>query len=191
MRKVTRLVGVLVGAVVVLGLVVPRVSFAQALVGLRSEWGDLETWTHALTSSRESELGLGLQVTGSTGTTLLAFMGRRSLRSPTTPPDRIGVQVGTGKMTNPNLIRRATLSFLLDEGTDKATAVNLTSSLRVDNPTPGAIITDGVAEMSPDDFTRLAQAKTVKTDVLGFEGMLRPDQIAAIKMLAAQLHLAQ
>lgn len=179
----------LVTALLGLAALVPPTTSAQMLVGLRSEWGDLETWTHALESSRETELGLGLQLNGSTGTTLVAFMGRLSLRDPKTPPRDLDVQVGTGKMTNPNLVRRSILTFLADEGTPKARTVDLSSQLRVDNPSPGAIITDGVSRIDAADFVRLASATKLKATVLGFDVTFRQDQITALKSLATRLQM--
>jgi hypothetical protein len=189
MRSVTRFIGIILTLTlggVVAGAAAPT---GQMLVGLRAEWQDLETWSHAIESTRETELGLGLHVTGKDGTTLIAFMGRLSARDPRQAPQTIDVQVSTGRMTNPALVRRAVLSFVLDDDTQDRKALDLSSALRVDNPSPGAIITDGVATMDPKDLVRLASAKTARSTILGFDGTLRENQIVAIKALAERLHL--
>lgn len=173
----------------IVGGLTARAAPAQMLVGLRAEWGDMETWTHAIESSRETELGLGLHVAGKDGMTLLAFMGRLSTRDPRTPPTVIDVQVSTGRLTNPTLVRRSVLAFVADPDVATRRAFDLSSSLRVDNPSPGAIINDGVATMAPSDFARLARAEVVDTTILGFEGSLNKGQVAAIKALAERLHL--
>jgi hypothetical protein len=189
MRSLTQLGAALVALIVVGNTVAPTRAAAQMLQGLRSEWGDLETWTRAIESSRESELGLGLQLNGSAGTTLVAFMGRLSARDPRTPPRDLDIQVGTHKMTNPNLLRRPSLTFLMDEGTDKRKSVDLGPSLKVDDPSPGAIISDGIARIDAADFLAMANAKKIKGNVFGFDVTLRSDQIAAIRALAERLQM--
>jgi hypothetical protein len=185
MRQLTRLSIAFAALAAVFATLTPARTAAQMLTGLRSEWGDLETWTHAVESTRESELGLGLQLNG--GTTLVAFMGRLSARDPRTPPRDLGVQVGTGKMTNSTLIRRPVLNFVIDEGTDKRKSVDLSGRLNVDNPAPGAIITDAVSRIDATDFLQLAGAAKIRGTILGIDVTFRPDQIAALKSFAERL----
>jgi hypothetical protein len=187
MRRITHLSAALLGLALVTGAGAPGTTSAQMLVGLRAEWGDLETWTHAIESSRESELGMGLHLTGPTGMTLVAFMGRLSARDPRTPPRDLDVQVSTGKMTNPTLLRRGVLSFTADEGTARSRTIDLGANLKVDDPSPGAVISDGVSRIDASDFLRLASATTIRGNVLGFEITFRQDQISALKAFATRL----
>jgi hypothetical protein len=163
---------------------------AQVLAGLRSEWADLSTWSRAL-ENRDIEHGLGLHANGAAGQTMIAFMGIVSSRNPTAPPRELSVQVSTGRMTNPNLMRAARLTLVADEGTPNAKTIDLSSRLTVDNPAPGMIITDGIGRISADEFARLAIAKSIKGNILGFDFTLRADQVAAIKAHAVRLKIAR
>jgi hypothetical protein len=169
----------------------PLVSGAapQQLAMMRAEWGDLETWSHVLQESRQTELGLGLHAAGPAGTTYLAFTGRLSARNPRTPPREIGVQAAIGRLSNPTVVRRPSLLFLLDAKEAKPLQIDLSSQLTVDDPNPGGSVENAVTTMRAEDFVRLASAKTLSADVLGFETTLREDQIAAMREFAGRLHL--
>jgi hypothetical protein len=58
----------------------------------------------------------------------------------------------------------------------------------VDDPTPGGSVENATAMFPVADFVRLATAKKVVADVLGFEAQLRDDQIAAVRRFAESLH---
>lgn len=184
-----RVMCLLVASFAVVVTLAPTPS-AQALVGLRSEWGDLSTWTRAQGNS-EVEHGLGLHTNGPAGQTMMAFMAVLATRDPNVPPKELTVQVSTGRMTNPNLVRTARLVIVADEGAANARTVDLTSRLIVDNPSPGAIITDAVGRIAGADVARLATAKTIKGNILGFDFTLRADQVAAIKAFAVRVKLAR
>ena len=161
----------------------------QRLAMMRAEWDDLDTWSHLIQDSRQNELGLGLHVTGPTGTTLVAFTGRLAIRSPTAPPREIGVQVAAGKFSNPNIVRRPSLVFVADPGGTDPFRLDLSERLTVDDPTPGGAAENAVALMRAADFVKLASATTLRADVLGFEAELRDDQIHAMRTFADRLHL--
>lgn len=186
MRRIAVLVAALTGLVV---STAPRVS-GQVLAGLRAEWADLATWTRAL-ENREVEHGLGLHLSGPSGQTLMAFTGVLSARDPNLPPKELGIQVSTGRMTNPNLMRIPRLEIVADAGAPNAKSFELTSRLIVDNSSPGAIISDGVARIASADFARLAAAKSIKGNILGFDFTLRADQVAALKAFAVRVKVAR
>lgn len=184
-----RVVSVLAACVGVLAAATPSTS-AQVLAGLRSEWGDLSTWTRVL-DTRDVEHGLGLHASGPSGQTMIAFMGVLSARDPNLAPRELSLQVSTGRMTNPNLVRVSRLVIVADEGAPNARTLDLTSRLVVDNPSPGAIITDGVGRIAGADFARLATAKSITGNILGFDFSLRADQVAAIKAFAGRVKLVR
>lgn len=161
----------------------------QRLAMMRAEWQDKETWSHYNESQRENELGIGLQVPGPTGMTFVAFTGVLRLRSPSTPPAEIGVQVALGKFTNPTVIRRPSLVLVADAGTDRSFRLDLSSKLEVDDPAPGASVENGTALVNVIEFVRLVEARTIKGDVLGFEASFREDQLAAMRAFAERLHI--
>jgi hypothetical protein len=181
-----RLMGV-VGAMV-LGAAMAA-SAAQGLTGLRAEWGDLETWSHPVAGSRETELGLGLQVNGPNGLAFVAFLARVDPQNPSKSPAEVSVQVGAGQRVNPNLIRRPSLAFVADARAAKPVSIDLSSSLIVDNMGPGAVIENGVARMRAADVGRAAKAVTLSGNVFGFDISFRPDQIKALLDFAVRAHI--
>ena len=166
---------------------------AQALKPVRAEWRDLETWGRYLEASRETELGVGLQVAGPQGTMLVGFTGRLDIRNATAPPSEVTVQLGTGHSSNPNVVRRPTAVLRLDEKIDdRKLQLDLTPRLIVDNPSPGgpgSIVENGVATIRAVDFIRLCNAETLTGNAFGFELVFRPDHIAAIRELGVRLNL--
>jgi hypothetical protein len=162
---------------------------AQQLAQLRAEWGDLETWSRYLEGTRESELGLGLQVSGPSGLTFVAFLGRLDVRNPTVPPREITVQVGAGRLANPNLIRRPVLIFVADDRTTRRVEYDLTGRLNVDEPAPGAAVENGIASMRAAEFVRLTEAESLQMNMFGFEAVFRPDHLRAMNDLARKLRL--
>lgn len=162
---------------------------AQQLMGVRAEWGDLQTWATDIGNTREQEVGLGLHLSGSSGGTLLAFIARVDTRRPNEAPDEMVAQVAIGSLTNPNALRQPTLSFVLDTGDGETFDLDLTSRLVVDDSTPGGSVQNGVAVFPVSDFVGLASAESVGANVLGFDAELRPDQLDAIKAFAERLNL--
>jgi hypothetical protein len=170
-------------------LLAGMLSARQGPTGLRASWGDLETWSHYLEESRENELGLGLQLSGSNGVILVAFLGRLNVRTPLLPPREITVQVGTSERANPNVIRRPVLTLLLDDKSDRRRLLDLSSRLTVDDPAPGAAFENGLARISAADFVRAAEADTISGNVFGFDVVWRRDQIDALASFGRRVHL--
>jgi hypothetical protein len=168
--------------------VVAAMPQAQSVTGVVPNWTDLETWARPLASAREVEHGLGLHVSGPTGPMMLSFTGRLSLRSATAPAS-LQVVMAPPVMANPNLIRKPTLVFIADDGAKAREVIDATSSVRVDDPAPGAIVRSATARISADAFRRLTTAETLTAEVFGAEVTIRPDQIKAMQALAAKLRL--
>lgn len=185
---IMRIPTVVVGSMCVAALVVASVS-AQRLAMMRAEWSDLESWSRYDESTRENELGLGLHVSGPSGATFVAFTGRLLVRSPSVPPTQIGVQVAVGKLSNPNIVRRPALMFVADAGTDELFRLDVSPRLNVDDPTPGGGVENGTAMIRSTDFVRIARAKKLAADVLGFEAVFREDQLKAMLQFAERLHI--
>jgi hypothetical protein len=177
-------------AVLALGLALSSGLHAlQRLAMMRAEWSDLETWSRYDESARENELGLGLIVPGPAGPTMLAFTGRLTLRTPVVAPREVGVQAAIGKFTNPNLVRRPTLLFTADAGTDELFTLDVSDRLNVDDPTPGGAVENATAILRVQDFIRLTGSKTLSAEVFGFESRFRPDQIEALRQFGARLRI--
>ncbi len=163
----------------------------QRLAMMRAEWSDLQTWSNYDEGARENELGLGLHLGGPNGLTLVAFTGRLPIRTPVAPPREIGVQIAIGKFTNPNQVRRPTLMFVADPGTDDVFRVDVSDRLNVDDPTPGGSVENGTAMIRTADFVRLATATKLAADVLGFEATFRDDQVSAIRQFGERLRVIE
>ena len=193
--RTTRNAAVLCAAVAGALLAIVPVGHAQALKPVRAEWRDLETWGRYLEASRETELGVGLQVAGPQGTMLVGFIGRLDVRNATAPPLEVALQIGTGHTSNPNVVRRPTAVLRVDEQiVDRKLQLDLTPRLIVDNPSPGgpgSIVENGVATIRAADFVRLCEAETLTGNAFGFEVIFRPDQVAAIRALGERLNLVK
>jgi hypothetical protein len=156
---------------------------------LRPAWQDLDTWSRELTSSHETELGVGLHLTGEGGTVLVAAIGRLDRQAPNRPPDDVTLQIAIPDTVSPYRIRRRQLSLAVNEGLEDFAVIDLTARLAVDDPSPGAHIQNGRASMSARDFLKVVSARTITANVFGSVARLRPDQIAALSGFATRLHL--
>jgi hypothetical protein len=159
----------------------------QGLVGVQANWRDLQTWSRLIESSRENELGLGLQPQGAA---MIAFLGRLSISNPRQAPREVRVHVAPASMANSTVMRTKTLTFVADAGTDKQTKIDASAGLIADDPTPGGIIENAMGPIRAADFIRLTQATTLQANILGFDVVFRPDQIRAMQTFAQRLYLA-
>ncbi len=164
----------------------PSAAPVQLISGLQANWKDLETWSHLVESSQFTELGLGLQPTGGA---VLALLGRLSVRDPRVPPPAIRVQLAVGFMANPNLTRTRTLTFLADGGSKTPKIIDVSGGVIADDGSPGGIIQNGLGQLPAADFIRIAQAKTLTGNILGFDVVFTPEQLRAMRAFAARLHL--
>ena len=190
MRTITR-TGLQCAVIVALAAALAPVGGAQNLRPTRSEWRDLETWGRYVEASRETEQGLGLQVSGPQGSLGVAFTGRLDVRNPTTPASEVTMQISAGPASNPGVMRRVTALLRIDEKLDTRMQIDLTPRLVVDDPTPSATFANGVATMRAAEFVRLCNAETLTAEAFGFELVFRPDHVAAIRELGERLRLVQ
>jgi hypothetical protein len=158
---------------------------------MQAQWRDRESWSRPIEGTRQTELGLGLQVAGRSGTVFVAFAGRLDQRNPALPPAEMTLQVSVGKLSNPTIVRRPTLRLDVDPDEDTRVVFDLSRRMIVDDPTPGAIVENGVATLRASDFSRLCDAKVIKGEALGFEMTFRDDQIEAVRALGDRLHLIE
>ena len=158
----------------------------QGLSGVQANWKDLETWSRVIDSSKENELGLGLQPTGGA---VVAFLGRLSHKDPTRAPAEVRVHAAVAYMANPNLLRTRTLVFLADNSTPRRVRLDASGPLVTDDISPGGVINNTIGPIPVADFLRLTRAETLTANVLGFDVVFRPDQIRAMKAFGERLHL--
>jgi hypothetical protein len=174
-------------AVTALLLVGPHVhARGQILAGVQANWKDLETWSRAEPSTRQTELGLGLHPIGGA---VVAFLGRLSVTDPSRPPSELRIHVAPAYMTNPNVLRTATLIFLADAGEERQRRIDVSAGLIADDATAGGIIQNAIGPIRAADFVRLTQAERLTANVLGFDVTFRPDQIRAMQEFAKRLSL--
>jgi hypothetical protein len=165
-----------------------RGASRQLWAGAQADWADLETWSRPADRANELEVGLGLQVTGPSGTVALAFVGRLRPASQAAPGD-IEVRAALGPRTNPNAIRKPSLTFLVDRTSSRPVALDLGRRLAVDGA-PGGVVRQGISSITASDFLQMATAETLSGNVLGLDVMFRRDQIDALRKLADSLRLA-
>ena len=146
----------------------PRAPADQA-TQVRATWQDLETWPSG------TGRGLGLHLSGASGTVLVAFIAPEA--------GDVTVQVSTGPVANPNRVHTATLLFKGTDDEKRPFQIDLGSRLTVDNPAPGAQVTSGVARLRAAEFERLQNATALTAQVLGLDVAVRPDQLAAMRAL--------
>ena len=156
----------------------------QISAGILATWKDLDTWTNYHDDSRETEKGLGLILGGSGGEMRLGFSARLAGRFPNKPPAVIRVEASADPRSNPNTLRWPALRFHLDEHTDHPLLIDLSDRMTVDNPAPGAMVNNSVAQMTPDDLLALLDAKTVSVNIFQVDVAFREDQLKALAKYA-------
>lgn len=154
---------------------------SQIEAGSLATWSDLSTWSRPSSTAGQTEVGLGLVVTGPSGAMRLAFYVERPTQGRATTLRDIGVRAAAGVVMSPNLIRTPTLTFTSVGADDKKQVIDVSSRMAVDNPAPGAAVTSGVARMIVADFRVLAASVELQAQVFGAEVALREDQIEAIR----------
>jgi hypothetical protein len=160
----------------------------QGWSGTQATWRDLETWSRPVAPSRELENGLGLHLAGSGGGVSIAFVCRVPAGSAPACPREVQIRAMVGVRSNPNILRKPTLTFLVDPETERLGAFDLSRDLVVD-AMPGGTIQNGVGAIAVGDFLRLTEARTLSANVLGFDVNFRVDQIRALGAFAKRLNL--
>lgn len=177
--------------VVLLGLSIAatRGPGPQAGAGPLATWADGETWSRYLAATGETEVGLGLQPSGSGGTMKVAFMARQRGKTAPRAPEEITVQLGSGALVNPNILRSPTLVFVLNPKTAQQVTLDLSSRLSVDNPAPGAAVTSGFARIPSAAFVRITRARRLSAMTLGLSVEFSPAQLEALRAFRDRLSL--
>jgi hypothetical protein len=167
---------------------------AQSLTGLRPSWSDLETWSRKGMDIRETDVGVGLHLSGVGGTMLLSFSATLNSRSPSSAPSEVAVMAGAPLDSNPNTVRTAVLGFVVEiedvvKKTSERKTIDLTSKLILDNPAPGARVENGIAKMTIAQFTDMVKAKTASARIFGADVVFRADQLKAVAAFGERIHV--
>ena len=157
---------------------------AQNAASIIPTWKDLETWNRYLESSAETEVGLGLQPGGPTGSAALSFTARFPGKSVRIPAKEIIVGTALGPNFNSTVIRAPQLTFLLDEGRPKWTVMDFTPRFIGDELIPTRNLTSGVARITPDEYLRLTRVRALKANLLGVEVSFTRQQLDAMRAFA-------
>jgi hypothetical protein len=178
--------GHLATSIVVLS-VVGLSAAAPQILPVRHVWKDLETWTRYNETTRTTEVGLGLQPGGPTGAVAMAFTANFPGRTPAPPATEVTALVSMGYLASPNVIRNAVLTFLLDEGLSKWTALDLSPRFVGDELPPTTNLRSGLARMTPEEYQRVTRARAVKVNVMGTEVTLSRAQLDAMRAYARRV----
>lgn len=164
----------------------------QISAGILAASKDLDTWTNYHDDTRETEKGLSLVLRGKGGESRLSFSARLEGRFPKNPPATVRLQASADPRINPNTQRTPALEFFVIDAKDKKPwSLDLTSELTVDNPAPGAMISDAIGHMRGADFTRLVKAKTIHANIFMVDVEFRDDQIRALEKYADSIFLKE
>ncbi len=186
----------IVGALVVVAVATAATSVRahaapQIRAGVLATWKDMDTWSSYIEDGRQTEKGLGLVLGGSGGETRVSFVARLEGRYPNKPPKAVAVEGAVDPHINPNTLRTPTLRFLISAGAEKSKTMDLSGRMTVDNPAPGAMVNDAVAQITPKEFSALAFAKSVRANVFMVDVEFRPDQLRALDAFARSLFLSK
>ena len=164
----------------------------QISAGILATSKDLDTWTNYHDDTRETEKGLSLVLRGKGGESRLSFSARLEGRFPKNPPARVRMQASADPRINPNTQRTPALEFfVVDAKEKKPWSIDLTSELTVDNPAPGAMISDAIGSIPGAVLTRLVKAKTIHANIFMVDVEFRQDQIAALEKFADSIFLKE
>ncbi len=155
-------------------------------------WKDLETWTHEVGSEPDTEIGLGLVVTGPEGSVSVSFAVTRLRRSPGAPPADVMLTLIPG--FEPNRVRWSNLSFRVTGRDKKQTTIDGSARLTTYPPGPfgpGDAPVNARARLTPGEFLQLADAQTVSVSALGISAPLRSDQVKALQAFADRAGLGK
>jgi hypothetical protein len=156
---------------------------ADQAMRLWADWQDLETWSRPVAETGEIERGLGLHLSGPGGAVLASFAVRTPLRGRADRADEVIVQAAASPLANPNRLQTPTLVLVGHTDGERDVRFDLSSRLTVDDPSPGAQVTSGVARMRAADYRSLIAAERISGTVLGIEVEFRADQVAAMRAL--------
>jgi hypothetical protein len=181
--------GFLAAAAMATALTVPAVpaaaTGAQIEAGTLATWADLSTWTRPAAGVPGGiEVGLGLVLAGPDGDMRLAFYAVRPAApgvQADRPPSEIGVRAAASARMNPNLLRTPTLTLTFGGPEREDQTIDLSATMAVNDPAPGAFVTSGIATMTADTFLQLTAADEIAASVFGAAVALRDDQVEAVR----------
>lgn len=162
----------------------------QIEAGYLASWEDKSTWTRPVAGTTALvEVGVGLVLEGGSGPMRLAFYVVRATRGAASsrPPVDINVRAAAGSRMNPNLIRTPTLSFTHGSPEADTETIDVSSSMAVNDPAPGAAVESGVAKISAEAFQTMLEAPEIGANIFGAEVTLREDQIEALRAFRDRL----
>lgn len=178
---VLRALRVLRGSVTALVVAGAAPVLAQPDAGPLATWRDGELRESYDQSARETQVFVAVMPSGPQGTPTIVLSARWPGRVPAKQVTSFDVRVEAGLGVNPNFIRKATLAFILDRGTDEPRAVELSDRLRLSVPGPGVAINSGTATLTLLELVQLLRARTVSGVILGLPVELTPGQIEALR----------
>src|SRR5574338_835314 len=105
---------------------------------MAANWRDGEIRTEVISSTRETEISLGLLPSGQHGTLTLVLSARLPQQPPVEPPGILQVRIGAGLNVNPNAIRRPVLRFVLAPKSPQSSTIDASDRLHVLELDPSA-----------------------------------------------------
>ncbi|MBI2220597.1 MAG: hypothetical protein HYU53_05260 [Acidobacteria bacterium] len=172
----------LVLVLLVIGAVGAARAIARAAVGeaglavarqlqdvLAAKWRDGEIRSEVISSTRETEISLGLLPSGQHGTLTLVLSARLPQRPPVEPPGTLQIRIGAGLNVNPNAIRGLVLRFVLDPKSPQATTIDASDRLRALDLDPSASLDNASAEITLVEFIQLLRADVIAGQILGLD----------------------
>jgi hypothetical protein len=159
----------------------------RSAVSVVPTWKNLETWSRFDAANKETEVGLGLQPPDNTGGASIAFWVKLPGKGDAAPANQVFVSATLGPNVSPYEIRGPSMTFLLDEGKPKWTALDLTGRAVSDEQVPSYSIRSSIARMTPDEFLQLTRARAIKANMLRTELTLTSQQIDALRAFARRI----
>ena len=145
-------------------------------------WRDLETWTHDVGTAPDSELGLGLQLSGPEGTVATSFSVVKLRRSPTAEPKEITVTLIPA--FDPNRVRWSSATFRVTTKDKGRSTIDVSDRVTTYPPGPfgpGDGPVNARVRLTPAQFVQIANADTVTGTLLNVTINFRRDQLNALK----------
>ena len=162
--------------------VLPMVKHTGASTPSLVGWKDLETWTRETGAAPDTEIGLGLVLSGTAGTAMVSFAATKLRSSPGAPPKDVALTVVP--IFDSTRVRWASLSFVITGKDKKQTTIALSERVTTNPPGPfgpGDSAVNANATMTVKEFAQLADAQSLTATVLGLQVAFRPDQVKAVR----------
>ena len=145
-------------------------------------WRDLETWTHDVGTAPDSELGLGLQLSGPEGTVAISFTVVKPRRSPTAAPREVSVTLIPA--FDPNRVRWGSAAFRVTTKDKRRSTIDVSDRISTYPPGPfgpGDGPVNARVSLTPAQFLQIADADSVTGTLLNVTANFRRDQLNALK----------